>query len=105
MYQDNEHVESWRYNAKCRGLDTELWYPPRDKAKYKPIAEISKAVCYGKDGLPECPVRKQCLLYADKMDEQHGIWGGMSHRERNALKRKATKAGKTLKEWIELKKP
>jgi hypothetical protein len=38
------------------------------------------------------------------MDEQHGIWGGMSHRERNALKRKATKAGKTLKEWIELKK-
>jgi hypothetical protein len=86
-------------------MDTELWYPPRDKTKYKTIAEVSKAVCYGKDGLPEWPVRKQCLLYADKMDEQHGIWGGMSHRERNALKRKATKMGYSLKDWVERKKP
>jgi hypothetical protein len=35
------------------------------------------------------------------MDEQHGIWGGLSHRERNALKRKAAKVGLTLKEWVE----
>jgi hypothetical protein len=81
-------------------MTTDLWFPPRDKEKYKSIAEISKAVCYGKDGLPECPVRKECLLYADKMEDTHGIWGGMSHRERNALKRKAQKIGLTLEEWI-----
>jgi hypothetical protein len=81
-------------------MDTELWYPPRDKAKYKNIADKSKAVCFGKDGKSECPVRLQCLLYADRMDEQHGIWGGMSHRERNALKRKAAKQGLSLKEWM-----
>lgn len=92
--------EDWRYDAKCRGLDTEFWYPPRDKSKYKPIADIAKDVCFGRDGAPECPVRLQCLLYADKMEEQHGIWGGMSHRERNALKRKAAKAGMTLEEWV-----
>jgi hypothetical protein len=85
-------------------MDTELWYPPRDKAKYQAIAEVSKAVCYGKDGLPECPVRKECLLYSDKMEEQHGIWGGMSHRERNALKRKAAKAGISFEEWINTRK-
>jgi len=34
------------------------------------------------------------------MDEQHGIWGGMSHRERNSLKRKAAKQGMTLEEWV-----
>jgi hypothetical protein len=34
------------------------------------------------------------------MDEQHGIWGGLSHRERNALKRKAIRNGKTLEEWV-----
>lgn len=100
MYEDTGSVEAWRYKAKCRGMDTELWYPPRDKNKYRKIAEVSKAVCFGRDGLPECPVRKQCLLYADKMDEQHGIWGGMSHRERNALKRKAKKYNKTLKEFV-----
>ena len=100
MYEDIGHNEGWRHIAKCRGMDTELWYPPRDKSKYKPIAEVSKAVCYGKDGLPECPVRKECLLYSEEIDEQHGIWGGMSHRERNALKRKAEKQGLTLEEWV-----
>jgi hypothetical protein len=39
-------------------------------------------------------------LYAEKMEEQHGIWGGMSHRERNALKRKAKKLGKSLEEYV-----
>jgi hypothetical protein len=48
-------------------------------------------------------VRKECLLYADKMDEQHGIWGGMSHRERSAFKRKATRAGISFSEWINMK--
>ena len=104
MYEKTGYIEEWRYEAKCRGLDTELWYPPRDKTKYKSIAAVSKAVCYGRDGLPECPVRKECLLYADNMDEQHGIWGGMSHRERNALKRKAKREGLTLKQWVETKK-
>lgn len=84
-------------------MNTDLWFPPRDKEKYKPIADISKSICYGKDGLPECPVRKECLLYAEHNQDTHGIWGGMSHRERNALKRKANKQGLTLEEWIETK--
>lgn len=100
MYEKLGLVEEWRYEAKCRGNDTELWYPPRDKTKYKKIAEVSKSICYGKDGLSECPVRKECLLYADNLEETHGIWGGMSHRERNALKRKAAKKGMSLEEWI-----
>ena len=103
MYEQTDGIEEWRYEAKCRGMDTELWYPPRDKTKYKSIAAVSKGVCYGRDGLPGCPVRKECLLYADSIDEQHGIWGGMSHRERNALKRKAKREGLTLKQWIETK--
>jgi hypothetical protein len=40
----------------------------------------------------------KCLLFADKEDLVHGIWGGMSHRERAALKRKAIRQGKTLEE-------
>lgn len=104
MYDEDLGPEPWRYRAKCRGLDTELWYPPRDKNQYKDVASISKAVCMGRDGLPECPVRKECLLYADANDDTHGIWGGMSHRERNALKRKAKKLGLTLKEWVNTRK-
>lgn len=99
--RDPYDVENWRADAKCKGMDTELWYPPRDKNLYKSIADKSKAVCFGRDGLPECPVRKDCLLYSESMDEQYGIWGGLSHRERNALKRKAAKHGLTLEEWVE----
>jgi len=82
-------------------MDTEMWYPPRDKNLYKPIADKAKSVCLGKDGKPACSVRLECLLYADSMGDTYGIWGGMSHRERNALKRKAKNNGKTLTEWVE----
>ena len=103
MFED-EGPEKWRYLAKCRGMctspETDDWFPPRDKDKYKEIADRAQAVCFGKDGKAECPVRIDCLLYAEGNDEQHGIWGGLSHRERNALSRKAAKHGKTLKEWV-----
>jgi hypothetical protein len=87
----------------CDSPETDDWFPPRDKTKYKTIADRAKSVCFGKDGKAECPVRLECLLYAEGNDEQHGIWGGLSHRERNALKRKATKHGKTLEEWVRKK--
>ena len=92
---------AWRYDAKCRGEDTEMFFPPRDKALYKPIADKAKGICLGKDGRPPCPVRNQCLKEAIKNDEQHGIFGGMSHRERNAFLRRIQKQGKTLDEGLE----
>ena len=93
--------KEWMDRAKCLDAeDKDIFFPPRDKALYKSIADKAKATCFGKDGRPECPVRKQCLLYADAIDDQYGIFGGMSHRERSALKRKATRNGKTLEEWV-----
>jgi hypothetical protein len=98
--------ESWREQAKCADaevypevvvediefkageINTELFYPPRDADSYKPIADAAKAICKGKDLRPPCPVRFDCLLYAIERDEEHGIFGGCSHRERNALVRK-----------------
>lgn len=80
--------ESWRHKAVCKGEDTEYWFPPRNKDLYKKIADQAKTYCFGIDGKSPCPVRRECLWYAVSHDEQHGIWGGMSHRERNALQRK-----------------
>ena len=96
---DRRSNRDWQELSKCKGLDPEMWFPPRDKELYTPIANYAKSVCFGRDGMPECPVRVECLLYADAMEDQHGIWGGLSHRERNAHKRKATKNGMTLEEW------
>ena len=58
-------------------------------------------ICLGIDGRPPCPVRQECLKEAILNVEQHGIFGGMSHRERNATERKLKKLGITLEEWLE----
>jgi WhiB family redox-sensing transcriptional regulator len=100
----DEPEYAWRYRAKCSGADTDLFYPPRDKNQYKIIAEQAKAFCFGETGKVHCPVRKDCLWDAISRDEPHGIWGGLSHRERNALIRKWKKTQKktklSLKEFI-----
>jgi WhiB family transcriptional regulator, redox-sensing transcriptional regulator len=80
---------------------SELFYPPRVRELYHVYADEAKAYCFGPDGRHPCPVRKECLLWAIEADEEHGIWGGQSHRERNALKRKAEKAKTPIAEYIE----
>lgn len=75
----------WQNHAKCDGLDTQLFYPKRDN-DYVKQAAAARAVCLGgKDSGPRCPVIRECLLYALVMPDQHGVWGGMSSRERKTL--------------------
>lgn len=95
---------SWRYDAKCAGVDTDIFYPPRDRALYKPIADKAKAICWGDDGQPACPVRRECLWYCISQEppDTHGIWGGMSNRERAHLGRryKRERPAVSFREWI-----
>lgn len=99
----DEPVHTWRYEARCKGEETDTFYPPRDKEQYKIIATQAKSFCLGENKKNPCPVQKECLWDAVQRDEPHGIWGGLSHRERNALVRKWKKSHKknmTLKEFI-----
>jgi len=99
----DEPSYAWRYKARCKGEDTDTFYPPRDKELYTIIADRAKTFCFGENGKNPCPVRQKCLWDAVERDEPHGIWGGLSHRERNAQIRKWKKSYKkkmTLKEFI-----
>lgn len=99
----DEPEYTWRYQARCKGEDTDIFYPPRDKEQYKIIATQAKSFCFGENKKNPCPARKECLWDAVRREEPHGIWGGLSHRERNALIRKWKKSHKkkmTLKEFI-----
>lgn len=100
VIQANLHHVLPRDGEPANGL-TELFYPPRDRALYKPVADAAKAICRGKDGKPACPVRNECLRDAIDRDELFGIFGGMSHRERNALVRKLGKARMPLSAFLE----
>lgn len=68
----------WMVDALCLYVDPDLWFPDKGGSTRE-----AKQVCRG------CPVIAECLAYALERDERHGVWGGLSERERRRLKSKA----------------
>lgn len=67
----------WVSDALCRQVDTgDLFYPEVGMS-----TRGAKRVCL------DCPVRAQCLQYALDNNELHGVWGGLTERERRRVKR------------------
>lgn len=71
---------AWQNRAACLGADPGLFFP-MDGTSAKP----AKAVC------AVCPVRAACLDFALDNNERHGVWGGLTERQRRPL-RKARRA-------------
>lgn len=74
--------ETWQLRAACRGPEAALFFPPswperRDERERREAT--AKAIC------AECPVRPECLDFALRIREQHGIWGGTTESERRQL--------------------
>lgn len=59
----------WHRQAKCRGLDPDLFFPTPGAS-----AAGAKAVC------ATCPVKAEC--YEAGRFEHFGVWGGTTRRER-----------------------
>lgn len=78
--------EIWE-KGNCRGLDTNLFYPDRDARTYAAQKEHWERICRGSDQSPPCPVLLECLFYGLVTEDRFGVWGGLSVRERNALRR------------------
>lgn len=75
--------EVWTQRAACRGMDPDLFHPDRgDGGGEDSTAAVAKSVCAA------CPVSEQCLEYALRTRQNHGIWGGKSERERRKIRRK-----------------
>lgn len=68
----------WHLLGLCRGSDPGVFYPsPDDDSE----ADAAKAVC------DSCPVRQPCLEFALNTREKHGVWGGLTERERRRVLR------------------
>lgn len=75
LIEDDE--ESWLDRALCAQTDPEAFFPEKGGSTRE-----ARRVCQS------CDVREDCLQTALKNDERFGIWGGLTERERRALKRR-----------------
>jgi hypothetical protein len=84
-----ERSDDWRQEAACRpGTGVELaWFFPdkTDTFHNRDLEANAKATCQS------CPVRQACLEWALPRDE-HGIFGGLTAKERSSLKRRQQRA-------------
>lgn len=71
-------VDDWRLLAVCRGSNVNVFFPEAgqgDKVKQ------ARAIC------ATCPVTSECLeLGMQEGNEEHGIYGGKTGRERRNLR-------------------
>ena len=72
---------TWRRRAACRGTDGELFFPDASDADYQKRLAAAKAICRA------CPVHDECRAWAVAHGDEQGIWGGLTDRERRALRR------------------
>jgi len=71
---------SWRKQAACAGADLMLFMP--DENNYLSDKRRLEALAY----CDTCKVRRDCLEYAYDNNIQHGVWGGLSTKQRRKLK-------------------
>lgn len=58
----------------CMEIDPDLWF----SSEWKDTNNAKKFCAI-------CPLRKDCLTYALKANEQSGVWGGLTLTERRRL--------------------
>jgi WhiB family redox-sensing transcriptional regulator len=78
-------TQGWQFGAACRGEDSALFFAPNyfERREQKDAREAkAKAIC------AVCPVRADCLDFALRVRETHGIWGGLNEQERRQLLRR-----------------
>ncbi|OHU47431.1 hypothetical protein BKG82_26370 [Mycobacteroides chelonae] len=74
--------DSWRDRGACRGKDPRFFETEPDTLR-EHRAE-GKRICAG------CPVKFDCLDYAEQNHERHGLWGGLTWSERRKRKPRQT---------------
>ena len=71
--------QDWRAHGLCARTDPDLWFAP-GALEHREAKRICRA----------CPVRMACLQYAMETPVDHGVWGGLTERERRRRRRELT---------------
>lgn len=66
----------WHRHGECHGVDPDLWFPQNGGSSKE-----------AKDTCKRCPYRERCLEEAMERNEEFGVWGGLTARERKRLRK------------------
>jgi WhiB family redox-sensing transcriptional regulator len=66
----------WRCAAACRSTDPDLFFPISGTGRALEQVTEAQSIC------ADCPVTRECLTFALRTHQIHGIWGGMTKEER-----------------------
>lgn len=77
ILEHGDPVDGWDDVAACKGMDPALFYPSHGEA-----TEFGVAVC------SSCPAILDCAVYALRAGEEHGVWGGLSGKQRREIRRR-----------------
>ncbi|MFC0452282.1 WhiB family transcriptional regulator [Rhodococcus jostii] len=68
----------WQLHARCRSTGSATFFAPEGEPAGQRIRREhdAKKICL------DCEVRLQCLAHALDTPDQHGVWGGVTERER-----------------------
>ena len=82
-FADHSLAPEWQQYAACVNCAGEVdFFPARGES-----VRDAKAVC------AVCPVKRECLDFALRLKVAHGVWGGLSERERRTLRRDRHRRG------------
>jgi hypothetical protein len=92
----------WRLDASCTEYDPDMWFS--ENTGWTSLNKHAIKIC------ATCPVKKICLDKAmedeaggDVLSENHGIFGGLSARERSRIRREKERGGVESKDSTPLR--
>jgi WhiB family redox-sensing transcriptional regulator len=68
----------WMQKAACRDVDPEWFFPK---------STLSEGAVNALRTCRSCPVAQQCFIEAMESDEDLGIWGGKTPRQRKKIRK------------------
>jgi len=89
----SDYGTEWRAAAACLSADPEVFFPVA--ASSFAVKDVAKAlqVC------GRCRVRQECLDFAIRTGEMHGIWGGTTPEERTRARRQLARDRRSRRAW------
>lgn len=70
----------WTEQGLCGQTDPEIFFPPKGGVG---LVRVATTIC------GRCEVAASCLAYALEHDDDHGIYGGTTPRQRRAMRKAA----------------